>query len=311
MRVERHCDVVDEGLGGQAGRAAQVARALARHHRLVDDLSHRGCEREQLLVAAVQPGCVVHRAYECLDHAQGVEGRLLAALVRLPHVRHRAVRRLELLDHRPIGGLADQVGGDEARRAVHLCDLIGEHVTVVVVRGHAEATIRPADDLHRRRVRDQVRQLIANLGEETGLLELLEVMLIEDLLHRGPESLLPLEDGLLGHDVRRHLRLQAAREEDVRQVGHIVQRVVVYHGDARLVGQVALVDLQRRAAVGGAEHGRELAGADGLPARAVLATHRVTLEEHRPLEAKLHALDVDGIARDGDAVPAFPHRAVG
>ena len=36
--------------------------------------------------------------------------------------------------------------------SVHLRDLVSEHVAIVVVRGHAEAPVSPANNLHRRRV---------------------------------------------------------------------------------------------------------------------------------------------------------------
>ena len=62
-----------------------------------------------------------------------IEGGLLSAQVRVPHVGDGAMAGLELLDHRAVLALADQVGRDEAGRAVHLGDLVGQHVAVVVV----------------------------------------------------------------------------------------------------------------------------------------------------------------------------------
>mmetsp|Transcript_36594 Transcript_36594/g.92741 ORF Transcript_36594/g.92741 Transcript_36594/m.92741 type:complete len:371 (-) Transcript_36594:54-1166(-) len=255
---------------------------------------------------------MVHRAEEGLCHAERVHRGLLAAQVRRPHVGHGAVRGLELLDHRAVREpLADQVGGDEARAAVHLRDLVGEHVAVVVVRRHAEAAIGPPDDLHRGRVRDQVRELAAGLVEQPCGEVLLLVVRVEGRLHRRPEGLLPLEDRLLGHHVRRHLRLEAAREEVVREVGHVVERVVVCDHRVLAVAQPAVVDDRRRPAVVRAEDGGHATLAHALVARAVLASDRVPLEEHGVLVAELHAFDVDGVARDCDAVPAAAHGAVG
>jgi hypothetical protein len=75
--------------------------------------------------------------------AYRVERRLLAAQVRLPHVSHSAVGCFVLLNHDAVVALANEVGGDETRGAVHLGDLVREHVTVVVVSSHAEASTGP------------------------------------------------------------------------------------------------------------------------------------------------------------------------
>ena len=70
-----------------------------------------------------------------------------------------------------------------------------------------------------------MRELAADAVEEPRRRVLRLELGVEDLLHRRPEALLPLEDGLLGHDVRRHLRREAAPEEVVRKVGHVVEPV--------------------------------------------------------------------------------------
>ena len=41
------------------------------------------------------------------------------------------------LDHAAVVPLAHQCGGDEAWRPMHLRDLVGEHVAVIIMSGHA------------------------------------------------------------------------------------------------------------------------------------------------------------------------------
>mmetsp|Transcript_52088 Transcript_52088/g.149333 ORF Transcript_52088/g.149333 Transcript_52088/m.149333 type:complete len:286 (-) Transcript_52088:61-918(-) len=147
--------------------------------------------------------------------------------------------------------------------------------------------------------------------QEASSKVLILVVFLEDVVQDLPEALLPLEDGLLRHDIRHDLLLQAALEEDVREVVNIVQRVVVHDDTARVVFQLPRVDDHRLVLHVLGEKGREhTALGDLLPAGAVLATDGVPLEEHGGLEAELDAGDVDGVARDRDAVPAFAHGAV-
>mmetsp|Transcript_67854 Transcript_67854/g.174884 ORF Transcript_67854/g.174884 Transcript_67854/m.174884 type:complete len:522 (+) Transcript_67854:173-1738(+) len=304
--------VVHELLRGEAAGAGEVARALAVAERLVHSLPAIGrvCSH-LLLVGRIEEGRVVHCIEEGDDHAQRVHGGLLAAQVRVPEVGHGAVRGLELLDEAAVRGLAHQVGGDEARAAVHLRHLVGEHVAVVVVARHAKAATSPADDLHRGGVTDQVHQVAAGLVQEAGLRELRLVVLIEDLLHLLPEALLPLEDGLLRDHVRHNIGLQAAFEEDVPEVLDVVERVVVDHNGSLLVFAFAGIHNDRLRLDVLREEGRQHpALTNALPARAVLATNGVALKEDWPREAQLDARDVDGVTGDGDAIPASAHGAV-
>lgn len=117
------------------------------------------------------------------------------------------------------------------------------------MRRHAESSVRPADQLHRRRVGDQVGQLASRLVEQPGIEELLPVLGVEHLLHRRPEPLLPLEDRLLGHHVRRDVLLEAPAEEEVGQIPDVVVRVVVNDADVVVVRQISLVDDERGVAV--------------------------------------------------------------
>ena len=99
-------------------------------------------------------------------------------------------------------------------------------------------------------------------------------------------------------------------EEDAREVRDVVQRVVVGHDRVEVVHDASLVHLDRVAAALGDECGGELTFPDDLVPRGVLASDGVTLEEDGLLVAELDAVDVDGVAADGDAVPAAAHGAV-
>mmetsp|Transcript_49263 Transcript_49263/g.145456 ORF Transcript_49263/g.145456 Transcript_49263/m.145456 type:complete len:588 (-) Transcript_49263:34-1797(-) len=310
LQVRGH--VVHELLRGEAGGAGEVASALAVAERLVHRLAavHHVLV-DDCLVRRIEEGSVLHGAQQGDHHAQRVHGGLLAAQVRVPEVGDGAVGGLELLDERAVRALADEVGGDEAGAAVHLRDLVREHVAVVIVARHAEAASGPADDLHRGGVTDQVLQLAAGLVEQAGLQVILLVVGVEDLLHLLPEALLPLEDRLLRHHVGDDVGREAALEEDVGQVVDVVERVVVDDDRILLVVDLAAVDDDGLSLhVIGEERGEDAALADTLPPSAVLAADGMALEEDRTLEAQLDAGDVDRVAGDGDAVPASSHRAV-
>mmetsp|Transcript_57730 Transcript_57730/g.187533 ORF Transcript_57730/g.187533 Transcript_57730/m.187533 type:complete len:539 (+) Transcript_57730:235-1851(+) len=303
----------DELLRGLAAGPREVPGAAALAERGVHRLPAVARPPEDVgLVAGIQDRGMLHGAQEGDDHAQGVHRRLLAPLVRVPQVRDGPVGGLELFDEAARFALADQVRCDEAGAAVDLSNLIGQHVSVVVVAGHAEAAASPTDDLHGGGVADQVHEVAAGALQKAGGQVFFLVVFVEDCLHLPPETLLPLENGLLGDNVRHDVRLQATREEDVRQVLDVVQRVVVDHDRRHVVVELPAVDdLGLLLDVVREERRKHAAFADILPTCAVLAAHRVTLEEDRLIEAQLDAWDVDRVARDGDAVPAATHGSVG
>mmetsp|Transcript_74998 Transcript_74998/g.242572 ORF Transcript_74998/g.242572 Transcript_74998/m.242572 type:complete len:526 (-) Transcript_74998:42-1619(-) len=306
-------DRLDKLLGREARGPREVAGALARAEGRVHRLLAVARPPEDVsLVRRVQHRRMLHGAEESDNHAERVHRGVLAAQVGVPQVRDRPVGGLEFLDQASVGALADQIRGDEAGAAVHLRDLVREHVAIVVVASHAKAAAGPTDDLHGGSVADQVLQVTTCFLQQAARQVLFLVVLVEDLLHLLPETLLPLEDRFLGDDIRHDVRLQAAREEDVCQVLNVVQRVVV-HDDSRLVVlDLAAVDDDRRFLDVIGEKGRQDAAlADGLPAGAVLAADGVALEEDGLVEAEFDAGDVDGVARDGDAVPAATHGSVG
>jgi hypothetical protein len=51
-----------------------------------------------------------------------------------------------------------------------LRNLIGKHITIVVVSGHTKATIRPANQLHRRSIRYQMLQLATRTIQKPSLI---------------------------------------------------------------------------------------------------------------------------------------------
>lgn len=136
------------------------------------------------------------------------------------------------------------------------------------------------------------------------------VVLIEDFLHDLPKALLPLENRLLRHHIWLNIARQAARKEVMRQVAHVVQRVVVGHHHVLVILQHAVVAEARRAAVVREEGGHHSSCTNGLPASSVFSSDSVSFEVDGGVVAQLHALDVDGVSADGDAVPAAAHGSV-
>mmetsp|Transcript_59986 Transcript_59986/g.186068 ORF Transcript_59986/g.186068 Transcript_59986/m.186068 type:complete len:273 (+) Transcript_59986:492-1310(+) len=254
-------------------------------------------------------GSMPHGPQERNDKAQWVHGGFFATEVGVPEVSNGAVRGLILLDERPILALAREDRADETRTSMHLRHLVREHVAVVVVARHAEAAIRPTDDLHGGRVTDEVAEFPTLQQARSD--ELVLVVSVKDVGHNLPEALLPFEDGLLRDDVGLDMILQAPREEYVSQVLDVVQGVVVDHDGASGVGGSAAVDDHGLIVHVLREEGCEdPAFADLPPTSTVLATHCVTVNDDRALEAELDARNVNGVPRDGYAFPAAAHGAV-
>mmetsp|Transcript_278 Transcript_278/g.402 ORF Transcript_278/g.402 Transcript_278/m.402 type:complete len:366 (+) Transcript_278:939-2036(+) len=195
---------------------------------------------------------------------------------------------------------------------MHLRQLVGEHVAVVVVCCHAKPAVSPHHELHGGGVGEEVRELRAR-RHDFCLYELRLVVSVEHLLHDLPERLLPLEHRLFGHHVRRDACSEAPAEENPRQMVHIVVRVVVRHHSVLRVHDIALVHNDRLgvSAPLGDEGSSQLASASELVPRRVFAPYRVPLEKYRVFVTKLHPIDVDGVARYSNSVPPATHRAVG
>mmetsp|Transcript_2891 Transcript_2891/g.6030 ORF Transcript_2891/g.6030 Transcript_2891/m.6030 type:complete len:206 (+) Transcript_2891:1079-1696(+) len=153
-------------------------------------------------------------------------------------------------------------------------------------------------------------QLSTATIEQTLVEEHLLVVLIEHCLHPNPEALLPLEHGLLGHDVRGAVVLEATLVEDVCEIGNVVKRVAVGDNRSRIVFHVALIH-NLDTTVLREEKGRGTALSNHLVPCTVLPTNCLPLKKHGLFESQLHSLDVDGVAADCNPVPSPPHRAVG
>mmetsp|Transcript_62927 Transcript_62927/g.163300 ORF Transcript_62927/g.163300 Transcript_62927/m.163300 type:complete len:225 (+) Transcript_62927:435-1109(+) len=194
------------------------------------------------LVAGFERGGVLHRTQQGNDHAQRIHRGLLAALVHMPKVRHSAMGSLKLFDQRARCALADKVRCDEARAAVDLSHFVGQHIPIVVVASHAKSATCPTDDLHCGCITDEVHEIATRAAQKASSQILLLIVSIKDLLHLLPEALLPLEDRLLGDDVRDNICLQASREEDVRQVFDIVEGIVIDDDSSLVIVHLAPVD---------------------------------------------------------------------
>jgi len=194
---------------------------------------------------------------------------------------------------------------------VHLGNLVGKHVPVVVVGRHPKATLGPANDLHGGGVADEVLQVAAAVLEQASCFVLGFVVLVEHPFHDAPKPFLPLEHRLLGDHVRHNLGVKAAAEEVVREVAHVVKGVVVNHRHVLVVAEGSAVHhVSCRRVIFRQKSGHQLAPAAGLPASTVLAAHCVPLEEHGLFEPELDAVNVNGVAGNRDPIPAPTHGPV-
>ena len=66
------------------------------------------------------------------------------------------MRSFEFFDVRAVWSDTDEVGGDETGGFVHLRQLVGQDVAVVVVRSHAKVPLGPLDQFHRRGVGEEM-----------------------------------------------------------------------------------------------------------------------------------------------------------
>ena len=262
---------------------------------------------KQAFVIATHCSSCSHRTHNGVKHGQRVKVGGFSLKVLLPQVGCRAVDHLKLLDVPPVLSRASQHRGAEAGVQVQLCDLVGEDVAVVVVGDEPEPPLAPSDDRHARGVGQQVLKFVAR----EDLLEAPAVVLVEHRLHPLPEPLLPLEHRALGHHHRPHSRLQAAREEVVRQGEQLVLRVLVHHQLVLPVPQrhcVQQCGLLRLAGPEGNLHGPP---PQPRGERLVLPPNSLPVEQHGLREAQPQTGHVDGVAGDDEGVPLLPEKDVG
>ena len=127
-----------------------------------------------------------------------------------------------------------------------LGQLIRQHVTVVVVRAHAEAALAPLHQFHGRNVGEEVLQFAAAVGgadtsEETFGSKILLVMFVEHFAANLPEVFLPFENRFFRDDVGRCVALQASLKKVVRHLGHVIVGIVIKNGGIKIVCQLSLI----------------------------------------------------------------------
>mmetsp|Transcript_117477 Transcript_117477/g.251023 ORF Transcript_117477/g.251023 Transcript_117477/m.251023 type:complete len:238 (-) Transcript_117477:656-1369(-) len=199
---------VHELLCGVARGPGHISCASAIPEGLVHGFAAVCCEAHHLLLVGWRQDCgMLHGAEQSHHHAQRIHGCLFPAEVGMPEVRYSAMRCLELLDQYTVIPLPSEVRCDETWAPVHLRHLVSEDIAIVVVACHAKATIRPTDNLHGGCVTDKVLQPPASLIKKACGKEAVEVVLLENLQHDLPETLLPLENSLLRDDVGHYVVL--------------------------------------------------------------------------------------------------------
>mmetsp|Transcript_77881 Transcript_77881/g.128777 ORF Transcript_77881/g.128777 Transcript_77881/m.128777 type:complete len:257 (+) Transcript_77881:676-1446(+) len=255
---------------------------------------------------------MIHSPQQGHNHAERIHGCLFATQMRIPKIGNSTMGGLKLLDQRAILSLSNEVGRDEAWASMHLCHLIRQHVAIVVVAGHTKTSISPTDDLHGSSIADQVLQLTVRLLQEPRFQKVSLVICVEDFLHDLPETFLPLEDCLLGNHIGNHLGFKAALEENVCQILHIVQWVVIDHNATSIILHLPAVHDNGLSLIHAfwKESGEHPSLAHLLPARSILTAHGMALEEHGSPEAQLDARDVNGVPGDSDSIPTPTHQSV-
>ncbi len=186
------------------------------------------------------------------------------------------------------------------------------HITIVVVSRHAESSIGPANQLHRRRVRNQVLQISAALVQQTLFEKLFLVVFIKNFFHGGPESLLPFEHRLFGDNIRRNTGFQAPTEEQMSQTGDIVVGIVIYYHDIVIIGQIAFIyDKGWRSFFFGQVGRQQGSFTDLIPTRTVFAPDRMSFKEHRVLVPQFNPINMNGITTNGNSIPSPSHGSIG
>ena len=163
---------------------------------------------------------------------------------------------------------------------MNLCNLIGKHITIVVVSRHTESSIGPTDQLHRGSIRDKMLQISSRPIKQTLLQEFILVTFIKDLLHCSPKSFLPLEYSLLGDNVWRNLVLQAPFEEQMCQISNIIIWVVIHDAYVVIISQISLVHDKWSTTILGDVGGKQCSSSNLIPSSTILSSHCMTLKEH-------------------------------
>mmetsp|Transcript_10 Transcript_10/g.24 ORF Transcript_10/g.24 Transcript_10/m.24 type:complete len:265 (+) Transcript_10:93-887(+) len=108
------------------------------------------------IVFGVKHGCVLHGTNHCLDKTQRIQRCFLSGQMIVPQVRDGSMGGLEFLDKTSVVIYSNQVRSDKSWRTVHLGNLIGQHISIVVMGGHSESSIGPTNQLHGGCIRDKM-----------------------------------------------------------------------------------------------------------------------------------------------------------
>jgi hypothetical protein len=187
--IEPPSDLLDEVLSGVTIRARHVPGSLAIPESVVHGLAKGNRPGHDAVIVLLcrrvgvkfELGSVLHGADHGLNETKGVEGGLLPAEVGVPKVGDGTMGGFVLLNHGSVVPLSDEVGGDETWGTVNLGDLIGQHVTVVIVGGHTEVSTGPSNDLHGGSVGNEMLKFPAGVVEKALGSKRLLVVLVKHL----------------------------------------------------------------------------------------------------------------------------------
>ena len=228
------------------------------------------------------------------DGGNGVGGGLVTLLVLTVVAGDGAVGGLGL-ESRAVGG--DQGGGHQTEGTETLGDDVGLDITVVVLQGHDEATLR-LDHLG-----DHVVDETVLVPDVLGV-ELLLVLSLEDLLEDVLEAaVVALQDGVLGAHVQRETLEEGHLERGVGEATDGLIGVVLALSDTTTL-EVVDLNLLGLTTNGGVDQ-LELTGTgDDTVLGTVLVTESVTTNDNGLAPARDQAgngRDDDGLTEDGTA----------
>mmetsp|Transcript_5461 Transcript_5461/g.12982 ORF Transcript_5461/g.12982 Transcript_5461/m.12982 type:complete len:289 (-) Transcript_5461:136-1002(-) len=141
--------------------------------------------------------------------------------------------------------------------------------------------------------------------------KLILVIAVKNILHGGPESLLPLEDCLLGDNVWGDFVFQASLEEKMGEILDVVVGVVVNSYNVVVVGQITLVDNEGSRAILGKVGSQESSLSNLIPASTILSSNGMAFEQDLVFVTEFNSLNVNRITGNGNSVPSPAHGSVG
>mmetsp|Transcript_16824 Transcript_16824/g.38749 ORF Transcript_16824/g.38749 Transcript_16824/m.38749 type:complete len:261 (-) Transcript_16824:2482-3264(-) len=253
---------------------------------------------------------MLHGTDQGFHQSKGIQRSLPTVQMSLPKIAHGPMGRLKLLDQPTVVCFPHQVGCDESRRTMDLSDLIREHVPVVIMCGHPKATVGPSNQLHGGRIGNQMSEFSAASFQKSFLQKVFLVIFFKHPLHGRPETLLPLEDCFLGHDIGSDFGFEATFEKEVGQLFDIVIGIVVDDSHIVFVSEIPLVDNKGCRAILGDIGCEESSLPNLIPAGTIFSPHCVTFKEDGILISQLDPINVNSISADGNAIPTSSHGTI-